>query len=245
MHLFLTSSPCDNDVPAGVDLPCIFFERNGFVENMRDRVPENAQLAVICADPDAYELNDEMAKTFANCFEYHGMMISDVWVCDRRTCDEAADMIPESDIILLGGGHVPTENEFFAEINLRMLLEDFEGVVMGVSAGSMNCAEVVYAQPEMPGESFNPTYRRFMFGLGLTEINILPHYQKVKDMILDGDRLYEEITFGDSVGRAFVAMPDGSYILEENGVSLLFGEGYLVAEGRMEKICEEDEVVEL
>ena len=65
MHLFLTSSPCDNDVPTGVDLPCIFFERNGFVENMRDRVAENAQLAVICADPDAYDLNDEMAQTFA------------------------------------------------------------------------------------------------------------------------------------------------------------------------------------
>ena len=245
MHLFLTSSPCDNDVPAGVELPCIFFERNGFVENLRDRVRPNAQLAVICADPDNYDANDEMAETFANCFEYHGMEIDDVWICDRRTADEAADMIPESDIILLGGGHVPTENEFFAEINLRMLLEGFDGVVMGVSAGSMNCAEVVYAQPEMPGESFNPNYRRFMFGLGLTEINILPHYQKVKDMILDGDRLYEEITFGDSVGRAFVAMPDGSYILEENGVSLLFGEGYLVSEGRMEKICDEGEVIEL
>ena len=245
MHLFITSSPCDNDVPAGVELPCIFFEKNGFVENLRDRVRPNARFAVVCADPDAYELNDEMAKTFADCFEYHGMMISDVWVCDGRTYDEAEEMIPESDIILLGGGHVPTENEFFARINLRQLLMDYDGVVMGVSAGSMNCAEVVYAQPEMPGESYLPSYRRFMFGLGLTEVNILPHYQKVKDMILDGDRLYEDITFADSIGRAFIAMPDGSYILEENGMCLLFGEGYLVSEGRMEKICDEEEIIEL
>ena len=245
MHLFLTSSPCDNNVPAGVDLPCIFFERNGFVENLRDRVRPHARLAVVCADPESYELNDEMADTFANCFEFHGMEIDDVWVCDERSCDDAAEMIPQSDIVLLGGGHVPTENEFFARINLRRILNGFDGVVMGVSAGSMNCAEVVYAQPELPGESFLPDYRRFMFGLGLTEVNILPHYQKVKDMILDGERLYKDITYADSYGRAFVAMPDGSYILEEDGVSLLFGEGYLVSEGKMEKICEDEEAVEL
>ena len=37
MHLFLTSSPCNDDVPSGVALPCIFFERNGFVDRLRER----------------------------------------------------------------------------------------------------------------------------------------------------------------------------------------------------------------
>ena len=31
MILFLTSSPCDDDVPQGCELPCIYFERNDFV----------------------------------------------------------------------------------------------------------------------------------------------------------------------------------------------------------------------
>ena len=35
MHLFLTSSPCDDNVPAGVKLPCIFNVRNRFVDNLR------------------------------------------------------------------------------------------------------------------------------------------------------------------------------------------------------------------
>ena len=38
MTLFLTSSPCDNNVPEGLDLPCIFDARNGFVENLRASV---------------------------------------------------------------------------------------------------------------------------------------------------------------------------------------------------------------
>lgn len=245
MHLFLTSSPCDNDVPAGVDLPCIFYRKNGFVRKLRRRVRPEARLLVIAADPESHEMNDEMAETFANCFEYHGMNIASVVLLDRRNCEYAAELVRESDVIVLGGGHVPTENSFFAEINLRRLLRGYNGVVMGVSAGSMNCAEVVYAQPEMPGESIDPGYRRFIFGLGLARTNILPHYQKVRDMILDDQRLYEDITFGDSFGRAFLAIPDGSYVLVEGGREILFGEGYLVAEGRIEQICADKEAVQL
>lgn len=241
MHLFLTSSPCDDDVPAGVDLPCIFFERNGFVDCLRDRVPPDARLVVVAADPDNFECNDEMTKTFADCFEYHGMMLSDVDLLDARSAEYAEDMIAESDIVLLGGGHVPTENAFFEAIGLRELLAGYDGVVIGISAGSMNCASVVYAQPELPGESVDPDYERFIHGLELTDIMILPHYQKVKDTILDDCRLYEDITYADSFGHTFLAIPDGSYVLVEDGRAVLFGEGYCIEDGEIQQICEEEE----
>ena len=61
MTLFLTSSPCDNNVPEGLDLPCIFDARNGFVENLRASVEPGAQLLIIASDPDAFAGNDEMA----------------------------------------------------------------------------------------------------------------------------------------------------------------------------------------
>lgn len=64
MTLFLTSSPCDNNVPEGLDLPCIFDARNGFVENLRASVEPGAQLLIIASDPDAFAGNDEMAATF-------------------------------------------------------------------------------------------------------------------------------------------------------------------------------------
>ena len=35
MILFLTSSPCTNDMPEGVELPCILNEDNGFVEQLK------------------------------------------------------------------------------------------------------------------------------------------------------------------------------------------------------------------
>ena len=245
MILFQTSSPCDDNVPESTDLPCIFFEHNFFVENLRRYAGSEIRLAVVAADPDSFNLNDEMAQTFAGCFEYHGIEVCDLMLLDARTEDEAEEIIQNSDVILLGGGHVPTENRFFQKIGLKWLLKDYPGVVMGVSAGSMNCARIVYAQPEEVGESIDPDYRRFIPGLGLTNVMILPHYQKVKDYILDGKRLYEDITFADSFGHEFIAIPDGSYVVTIGGVSTLFGEGYRVSEGEIEQICEDGEFVEL
>ena len=149
MTLFLTSSPCDNNVPEGLDLPCIFDARNGFVENLRASVEPGAQLLIIASDPDAFAGNDEMAATF-----------EDVCVLDSRNADDAAELVAQSGVILLSGGHVPTENAFFASMDLRNLLADFDGVIIGISAGSMNCADTVYAQPEEPGEAVDPDYQR-------------------------------------------------------------------------------------
>ena len=245
MHLFLTSSPCDDNVPAGVELPCIFFERNDFVENLRRCIKPGGNLLVIAADPENDELNDEMLHTFFKCFAWHELSLSGAQLLDGRNAQDAAELVEASDVIILGGGHVPTENAFFQEIGLKELLADYQGVVMGISAGSMNCASVVYAQPEMPGEAVDPEYNRFIDGLGLTEIMILPHYQKVKDYMIDGMRLYEDVTYSDSYGNAFVAIPDGSYVLEDEDGCFLFGEGYLITEGRMEQICWDGECVEL
>lgn len=239
MHLFLTSSPCDDLVPKGVDLPCIFFERNGFVKRMKERVKPNARFTVVAADPDNDPLNEEMVETFAGCFRYHGMSLSSVSLVDARTENNAAELISQSDLLMLAGGHVPTERSFFERIGLKALLKDYQGVVMGVSAGTMNCASTVYAQPEMPGESVDPEYVRFFPGLGLTDVMILPHYQKVRDMVLDGRRLYEDITYADSMGRAFIAIPDGSYVLVENGRATLYGEGYHISDGQILRICDD------
>ena len=125
-----------------------------------------------------------------------------------------------------------------------MLLQEYDGVVMGISAGTMNSAEIVYVQPEEPGES-DPDFPRFAPGLGLTNANVCPHYQKVKDNILDGKRLFEDITYADSMGHTFFALPDGSYILRDADGETLFGEAYRIRNGIPEQICVNGESVDL
>ena len=235
MHLFLTSSPCDNNVPAGTRLPCIFDVRNRFVERLQKCFIPGCAGTIIAASPGEYDLNDEMARTFAGCFAWHGMKLAGMTLIDGRNPGEISRAIASSGVVILGGGHVPTQNAFLRQIGAKELLQGFEGIVMGISAGSMNCAATVYAQPEMPGESISPAYRRFLPGLGLTDVNILPHYQETKDFTLDGRRLFEDITFADSHGRTFFALPDGSYVHN----NAIWGEAYRIADGTIEQIgCE-------
>ncbi|MCI5596867.1 MAG: Type 1 glutamine amidotransferase-like domain-containing protein [Lachnospiraceae bacterium] len=238
MRVFLTSSPCAPCLEEGIDIPCQLNEDNDFVENLRGGLFPGAKGLIISADPHNYELNDEMLDTFYTAFQYHGFELSDMILCDLRNAEHIEELITESDMIILGGGHVPTQNEFFHWIHLRELLQNYEGTVMGISAGSMNCADTVYAQPELPGESVDPDYERYLEGLGLTDYMILPHYQEVKDNMLDGKRLIEEITLPDSMGNRFYVLVDGSYILIQDQSARLYGEAYLIQDGYMEQICD-------
>ena len=241
MIVFLTSSPTgsldDSHNVNGLD------EMNHFVDNLKKYWKECAKCLIITASPDEYEANNEMTDFFAEVMEDAGLSWSEFLLWDGRDEVMSKEEFDSFDVVILGGGHVPTQNQFFHEIGLKEKLQGFDGIVMGISAGTMNSAEVVYAQPELPGESVDPSYVKYMDGLGLTKIQILPHYQMVKDFELDGRRLYEDITFEDSFGNQFLVLPDGSYLLSEDGVETVWGEAWLLSDGKMQKICENDEAL--
>lgn len=234
MILFLTSSPClFNHAPATLN------PVNGYVDRLRASLPERPRTLFICADPDSHGRTDGFARDFDGAFSDAGLPFSEYAVLDGRNADDAEELIAWSDFIILSGGHVPTQNAFFQNIGLREKMADYPGVVMGISAGSMNCADTVYAQPEESGESIDPDYEKFLPGLALTDINILPHYQQVKDNILDGKRLFEDITYGDSHGQVFYVFPDGTYLYQDETECAIYGEAWRLSDGLLEKLTEE------
>ena len=109
----------------------------------------------------------------------------------------------------------------------------------------MNSADTVYSQPELEGEALDPEYEKFLPGLGLTETNLLPHYQDCRDEVLDGLRVFEDITYPDSMGRTFCAIPDGSYLFIKDGREELRGEAYMIRDGVLTQISENGGSVEL
>ena len=125
-----------------------------------------------------------------------GLSISHIDKCDDRN-PNAVNALESIDVLILAGGHVPTQNKFMDQLRLKERLMDFHGIVVAWSAGSMNCADTVYAGPELDGEAIDPLYERWITGLGLTDINIFPHFQSLKDDYLDGLRLIEDITYAD------------------------------------------------
>ena len=243
MVVFLTSSPTgslDNShVVHGLD------KMNYFVDNLRKYWRDGAKCLIISASPDEYEGNDEMTAYFADTFRDAGLCWSEFLLWDGRDEVMQKEELHTYDLIILGGGHVPTQNRFFHEIGLREKLQGYDGMIIGISAGTMNSADVVYAQPEIPGESLDPHYVKYLKGLNLTKNQILPHYQMVKDYMLDGRRLYEDITFADSYGNDFLVLPDGSYLMIVDGDETVWGEAWRLSDGTMNKICENGQVKNL
>ncbi len=230
MIAFVTSSPFREDT----DRPT-FSNMNGFVDRIRGCLPPNPRCLYICSEPTRTDMNCYYGADMFMAFANSGIHFRSYQVLDDHNARHAAQLVADADLIILTGGHVPTQNAFFQKIGLRQLLQGHPGVVMGISAGSMNSADVVYSQPEEPGESA-PEFRRFFPGLGLTTVQILPHYQKTRTMELDGLRLFEDITYADSIGRTFYAIPDFSYIVDDGRFTTLFGEGYRIQNGILERL---------
>ena len=130
---------------------------------------------------------------------------------------------------------------FVGKFGLKERLRGYEGLVLAWSAGSMNCAELVYAGPEFEGEAIDPNYQRWISGLGLTKVNILPHFQDLKEEVLDGLRVIEDITYTDSMGHEILALNNGSYIVVDNGIETLYGEAYSILDGCLKQICRNGE----
>lgn len=231
MNCFLASNPfivwTDNLNPA-----------NGFVFELQRCLPKDARGLYICSDPSDGAGVDEYAAIVRRAFEKSGMLFSSFETLDGRNRDAASSLVSGASFIFLTGGHVPTQNRFFQDIKLAELMASFDGIVVGLSAGSMNCASVVYAQPEEKGEAVDPEYKRFIPGLGLTDTMLLPHYESYKDFYLDGLRVYEDITYPDSMGRTFYAIPDGSYLIVDGDHEEIRGEAYRIRNGVLKKVSD-------
>ena len=241
MNIILTSSLGGSFKVNGKRIPSILRTDNGLLDKLKELWVENSKVMIICASSNDYEKNDSVCACLKEAFPMSGLSVSYIEKCDDRN-EELIELLSEMDVILLVGGHVPTQNIFMKKLGLKERLINFNGLLIAWSAGSMNCASNVYAAPELEGEAVDTGFIRWISGLGLTETNIFPHYQLLKDDYLDGLRVMEDITYVDSYTQEILAMNDGSYITIENGTEILYGEAYRIKDGNLEMICRNGEV---
>lgn len=215
-------------------------DENGLLSLLEERWDGPARCLFVASDPEGGEQAERYAQVLTQGLELSDLPVAQMDVCDGRS-PELVQQLMDYDVIVLSGGHVPTENAFFQAIGLPEAMQNFEGIVIGISAGTMNSASVVYASPEEEGEGVDPAYELYLDGLGLTDINVVPHFQKVWDTKLDGLSLLEDILLRDSYERPFFGLPDGSFILQEDDMQVLFGPAYWIDCGEIEEIGEEGE----
>lgn len=249
MVIFLTSSFAEYQ-PMNEYTPMPLDESNGFGNNLRRYWIENAHFLIFVSDSSDEIMAEHMKKEIQSAFSMAGFSLGEIICfndkyienyCLRSGCSSefaAKEALEEAlkwaDVFYLSGGHGPTENAFMKKCNLKSLIHDnniFDGIFIGLSAGSVNAADEVYLIPELPGESTNPEYVRFTDGLGLTSINVIPHLDYIQTVCLDGKKLIDEIVADDSSGKTFYLIPDGSYFIIRNGITEFFGKGLIMENG--------------
>lgn len=244
MKAILTSSLGGQVKMDGKRLPSKLPETNGLLKSIKAVWKNDSKVMIISGSPEYYDKNDSVLFCLKGAFSLSDLSASEILMCDERN-KEIIERLPEMDVIILAGGHVPTQNSFMKTIELKERLQDWDGLLIAWSAGSMNCAEMVYAGPELPGEAIDSNYQRWISGLGITKTNIFPHFEALRDEILDGLRLIEDITYADSVGHEIIALNNGSFIVIDNGTEILYGEAYSIKNGEQRQICTDDKWIQL
>ena len=219
-------------------LPQKFDNKNKKLDTIKKYVKKYDNFVFVASVEDNYEITDLYANVAIESFKMT-LPFKNYYVLDGRTKDKAEEYIKNADLIYLCGGHVPTQNSFFKNINLRKLIRKTNAFIIGASAGSMNMAERVYAPPEYE-EEVNIKYKRYYQGLGLTHLNIFPHYDEMKDATLKNINVINQMVLPDSYKHDLYALNNGAYILISDNV-YLYGEIYLLRDGKIKQICKDNE----
>lgn len=216
--------------------------QNGFIDKIHEYV-DDINCLYIPSNPYRQFLTNTISSHHKRAFEKSGFTVKSWDVFSFFQKNILKKLISNANLIILAGGHVPTQNKFFNDIRLKQCIKDYKGLVIGISAGSMNSATEVYAQPEKLGEVKSPNYDRFLEGLGIVDISVLPHYKDVQDERLDNQRIMEDVTLPDSYGRKFYAIEDGAFIVATE--NKIYGNCYVIKDGKIKKVCNTGEAVNL
>ena len=126
---------------------------------------------------------------------------------------QAADYIRQAQAVWLSGGDTFRQMESFRAYHLKEALQAFDGVVIGMSAGSINMAERV-VRPRDVREN-HPELQIYQ-GLGLVDLNIEPHLDL-------SDTEHQRDIWEASRHAPIYGLFDGSFILVDGARPVVYG----------------------
>lgn len=208
---------------------------NGIVDQIKDSLNGNNTILFIASSPDNKKKIDLYTKLLFEGLRLSGISFNEYLILDNSTIDNAEEYINKANMIFLSGGDTYIQNEFFKKINLRKKLESFDGLIVGQSAGAINMAEDVFNSPEEMEKS-EPV---FFKGLGLTNINVEPHFVVDDTKFNEPEKYQRDAIILESNNRMIYGQCNGSHILIDNdGNATIYGETYIISNGQISLICE-------
>lgn len=231
--IIMTSGPKFSEKNEKGERKAIKLVNENLLETLKNEIKAYNNLLFICSTPDNYKTNEEFSKIIEKSLSLSGFKFQMSDLIDSRNWLFSKSLICNADLIILLGGDPIEQMEFFNNIELKEKLKKYNGCLLGISAGTINMASQAYCSKDEKIE--NTLYYK---GLGLTNINIEPHFD------IDDNKRIEEILLQDSKKKPFLAIPDESFVLIKKDKIKLLGEGYYFSAGQYKKI-DNDEFVNL
>ena len=191
-------------------------------EHLKKDIKNNDTIVFIATTFDDYEKNDLYYNNLIKHFKNIDITFNKAYLIDNRIVkDLAKDYISKSNIIFLMGGDTKKQMDSVKEYDLFETLKSKEGIILGVSAGSMNqSSRVVYKN------DYNNYVIEDYEGLGYIDINIYPH--------LDFNNIdYLKEAFEVSNYVKTVMLPNDSFIRIENNNIEFVGEYYTIQNSKI------------
>ena len=110
---FFTSSMMTTEFDEdGAEYPVPIKNDNNFLTRLSENWPDNAKVLMISSNPTTYENNDFYLNMYQKSIEMSNLSIQQMDVYDARSNYD----IHRCDVLILSGGHVPTQNKFLKKL---------------------------------------------------------------------------------------------------------------------------------
>lgn len=140
-----------------------------FVSSLRPIIKNKAKFAFVASEFEKnHEKTDRFFLFFLNMFEKSSIFFEESCVIDARmTPEKMRKEIEAADVVWLAGGVSPVQYQYFQKYGLVPVLKQHEGVIIGMSAGSINMAQTAICVHDKI---------EINQALGLVDISVKPHF---------------------------------------------------------------------
>lgn len=209
---------------------------NGLVDQLKEVLKKNKKVVFVSSDINSTPSSvASYSKIFFDSMKMAGILFEEYNILDGTKVEKAKEYIENADLVFLCGGDTYNQHLFFEKIGLKELLSTYSGIVMGQSAGAINMAEHCFNSPEELEKS-EPI---FFDGLGLTNINIEPHFVYDSSRFNEKEIYQRNTIINESYNRSIYGQCNGSHVfINNNNITTIYGETYLITNGNIRKICE-------
>lgn len=196
-------------------------ENRKSVQFFKDNFKEG-KLLLVPSTPHDRKTTEKYGDEVCKLFKKNKIYFSEVeYFYEDLNFNEIANKINDYALIFLMGGMTLTQNEFIHKVRLKEILQNYDGILIGMSAGALNMCEKTIDTPIESDHDGNVILK----GLGVTDIIVEVHFDVNNK---------EQIKAIDETGFIFYCISNNGAIVLRDNEMFTYGDVYKYENKKLE-----------